>query len=169
MQAIAPSDASIKVVTDFLEKFGVKGRVSRLKDMIHVVMPVKTANEMLNTEFALFRSVTERDVVLPRITKPYSLPAEVASVVSIVDDIMRFPALRGSRVSSGVESAAPLQDEFSSCGAKCNGYTTPSVLETAYSFTSPVANVVKGNSMSVAEFQYQYCELLLRNTSFTHL
>lgn len=133
------------------------GRVSKFKDMIHVKMPVKVANSVLNTEFAAFRSMTERDVVLPRITKPYSLPAEVASVVSIVDDIMRFPAMRDSPKSYGYDST-PLaaDDEFSSCGKDCNGNTTPDVLAAAYSFSTPVANVAKGNSMSVAEFQYQY-------------
>ncbi len=157
INAIAPSDANIKIVTDYLATFGVTGRISKLRDMIHVTMPVKVANSMLQTEFALFRSISNRDVVLPRITKPYSLPAEVASVVSIVDDIMRFPAMRTSPKVYGVEST-PLKtdDEFSSCGTKCNGYTTPAVLASAYSF-GPVTSVSAGNSMSVAEFQYQYC------------
>ncbi len=159
---MAPAEANVKVVTDFLATFGVTGRVSKFRDMIHVTMPVKTANEMLQTEFALFRSKTERDVVLPRITKPYSLPADVASVVSMVDDIMRFPALRASPYSYGIDNS-PLKadDEFSSCGTKCNGFTTPAVLESAYSFSAPVASVAAGNSMSVAEFQYQYCESLI--------
>jgi len=157
IKSIAPAEANVKLVTDFLAKFGVTGRVSKFRDMIHVTMPVKTANEMLQTEFALFRSVSERDVALPRITKPYSLPSEVAKVVSIVDDIMRFPAMRSSPKSYGLDTT-PLKDddEFGACGTKCNGYTTPAVLESAYSYSSPVAKVAAGNSMSVAEFQLQY-------------
>lgn len=36
-----------------------------------------------------------------RVTKPYSLPEEVAKVVSIVDDIMRFPSVRSPLRSFG--------------------------------------------------------------------
>eukprot|EP01034_Spumella_vulgaris_P037099 gene37099-45768_t len=152
---IAPSEKNLKIVTDYLATFGVTGRVSQFRDLVHVTMPVKVANAMLNTEFALFRSVTERDVVIPRITKPYSLPSEVASVVSLVDDILRFPALRNSPTSYGVDESVGTDDEFSSCGRSCNGDTTPAVLQKAYSF-SAVTTVADGNSMSVAEFQSQY-------------
>ena len=125
--------------------------------MIHVNMPAKVANSMLNTEFAYFRSVSQRNVVLPRITKPYHLPEEIASVVNIVDDIMRFPSIRQSQFSYGAEENASSDPEFSSCGTKCSGNTTPDVLKKAYSF-NPVKNVAAGNSMSVAEFQLQYCK-----------
>jgi hypothetical protein len=123
--------------------------------MVFVTMPVKVANQMLRTEFGSFRSLTRRDLGVLRITKPYFLPEEVAKVVSMVDDIMRFPALREAPKAFGSELTA--DDEFSSCGTKCNGYTTPDVLKKAYSFDT-VKSVATGNSMSVAEFQLQYCK-----------
>lgn len=38
---------------------------------------------MFNTEFGAFRSVVDRRVVLPRITKPYSLPSSLAASVQV--------------------------------------------------------------------------------------
>jgi len=153
---ISPSAEKVKVVTDFVESFGVKGdkiRVSKYNDLVFVTMPISIAESMFRTEFALFRSTLQREVVIPRITKPYFLPTEVASVVSLVDEIMRFPAIRNSPKSYGYESST--DPAFSSCGTKCAGFTTPSVLESAYSFTQ-LTSAAPGNSMSVAEFQYQY-------------
>ena len=66
---------------------------------------------------------------------------------------MRFPSIRSSLKIEGVESGADA--EFSSCGTRCNGYTTPDVLKSAYGYDT-VKTVAKGNSMSVAEFQLQY-------------
>lgn len=73
--------------------------------------------------------------------------------LQIVDDIMRFPAVRQPLMTVGADESADAA--FSSCGTKCNGFTTPDVLQQAYSF-GPVKTATKGNSMSVAEFQLQY-------------
>lgn len=132
--------------------------ISKYRDMVHVNMPAKIANTLFKTEFALFRSSIQRDVALPRITKPYFLPQEIADVISVVDDIMRFPSIRQSPRSFGAELTSTGDNEFNSCGTKCNGYTTPAVLQAAYSFDA-VKTVASGNSMSVAEFQLQYCKL----------
>jgi hypothetical protein len=118
-------------------------------------MPVKVANQMLNTEFARFTSSIRRDISVYRITKPYFLPSEIASYISVVDDIMRFPSIRQTPRIYGAQRGA--DEEFGACGSDCDGYTTPAVLQKAYSY-SPMKSFTKGNSMSVAEFQYQYCK-----------
>jgi len=64
-----------------------------MKDTIFVDLPVGIAKEMLQTEFGTFRSVEKSDIVLTRVTKPYSLPEEVAKHVALVDDIVRFPSV----------------------------------------------------------------------------
>ena len=170
---ISPSKSALKIVTDFLESYGLlfllnvkiidligitgeNARVSKYGDKVHVKMPIKVAESMLQTEFALFRSVVRRNVVIPRIIKPYFLPAEIANVVTLVDDILRFPSIRQNIQSFGSEETVTSSDPFSSCGAKCSGYTTPDVLQQAYGYPSLTA-ATKGNSMSVAEFQFQYC------------
>lgn len=158
---IAPSADNVRSVVDFLATFGVTGnavRLSKFHDKIHVTMTADVAAKVLDTEFARFRSVTERSLTLLRITKPYSLPTEIANVVHLVDDILRFPNVKTPLTSYGAE---PLNadSEFSSCGSGCSGMTTPDVISAAYGLEFPVKNVVAGNSISVAEFQYQYYDL----------
>ena len=152
----SPDEDKVAAVLKYVESFGATARVSKLRDMIHVEVPVSKANEMLNTEFALYRSVLSPRVALPRINKPYFLPAEVAQYVSLVDDIMRFPAVR---TPMQLETAGLFDDDgdsaFDSCGSKCSGYTTPEVLQQAYGYPT-LTNFTTGNSMCVAEFQYQY-------------
>lgn len=160
-QQIAPSASAVETVTNYVKSFGVSGdsvRLSALGDKLHVKVPVALASKMLDTEFALFRSVVQRNVVLARITKPYYLPDTVASVVSLVDDIMRFPSLRDAIQSYGAEDPNGQDAEFASCGSSCSGYTTPDVLMKAYSFTSDatVSSATSENSVAVAEFQLQY-------------
>jgi hypothetical protein len=130
--------------------------VSLYKDIIDVEIPISIASKMLHTKFGAFRALDDRRVVLPRITQPYFLPAEIAELVSVVDNIMRFPSIRKSKpTTSG--SDVILAGEFDSCGTKCSGYTTPAVLLSAYNIT--LAKTVSGqNSVAVAEFQYQYCK-----------
>eukprot|EP01038_Epipyxis_sp_PR26KG_P014206 gene14206-19060_t len=155
---ISPSEKNVQLVVDYIKSHGVPDdriRVSKLRDMVHVEMAVSVANRVLNTEFALFRSNIRRKVVLGRITKPYYLPAEIANVVSLVDDILRFPSIRTPLLSFGSEDTAGSTDPFSSCGATCSGYTTPDVLQQAYSIPT-TTKTSAGNTVSVAEFQYQY-------------
>lgn len=132
-------------------------RLSKMHDKIHVKMTVAKASEMLQTSFGLFRSVQRRDIALPRVTGPYYLPEEIAEHVALVADLVRFPAIRDSPRSYGYESNAGADDEFNSCGTRCSGFTTPDVLKSAYKYDA-VSKVAAGNSMSVAEFQFQYCK-----------
>lgn len=119
-------------------------------------MPAKTAATMLKTEFAQFRSVITPSIAITRVTQPYFLPAEIAGVVSLVDDIVRFPSVREPMIQP-LKASDTTDPEFNSCGTTCAGFTTPSVLETAYSF-SALTTANAGNSVSVAEFQGQYCK-----------
>lgn len=153
---LAPKEDHFKAVTDYIWGFGVtEVKHNSAKDVISVTMPVSVANKMFNTEFARFTSALRRDLSIHRITKPYHLPSEIADYVSVVDDIMRFPTVRHSSQVYGAEAKA--DDEFSSCGTRCNGFTTPAVLEKRYAYNALNRTAVaSGNSMSVAEFQLQY-------------
>lgn len=158
---LAPSEGSVKKVVDFAKSYGLTDENIKIGGIggltIRVSMPVKTANDMFQTEFGVFRSVLNNKAVLPRIIKPYYLPSNIADVVSLVDDIMRFPSIRKPLLSvdGPLDDKLSSDDPFAACGTKCNGFTTPAVLEQAYKF-SKVTSATKGNSVSVAEFQYQY-------------
>ena len=154
INAFAPSDDAVKTVTDYLNAYGVTDyTVSEFKDMVKVKMPVHIAEDMLQTKFATFRSVIAHDIHLLRITQPYSLPEQIANVVNLVDDILRFPTISNTRlIPPSLKNGA--DPEFDSCGSKCSGFTTPDVLQSRYGYQPTEA--VTGNSVSVTEFQLQY-------------
>lgn len=156
IENFSPTYKELKLVLDFLATNGLtedKIKVSKFQDLVHVEMPIKTAETILNTKFSIFRSVIQRDITVARITQPYYLPEEIAEVVSLVENVLRFPTIRASPRVYGAENQA--DDEFSSCGRQCSGFTTPDVLQSAYSYPT-VETPAKGNSMAVAEFQFQY-------------
>lgn len=111
---------------------------------------------MLQTEFARFRSLENQKIVLVRVIAPYSLPADVAELVSLVDDIIRLPSIRRSRLTPATGNVTASSSPFDSCGKDCSGFTTPDVLAQAYSYTTGVSSVAKRSSVAVAEFQGQY-------------
>jgi len=153
---LAADEKNIDLVLTFLAQAGVKNiRVSDLKDKIFVKMPVKIAEEVLQTKFALYRSHDRPHVALPRITKAYSLPAEIARHVALVDDIMRFPTV--AEPLSAPLGDAPEGSTAFQCGTSCAASTTPTVISQAYNLPMPMTTTAsKGNSVSVAEFQGQY-------------
>lgn len=158
---ISPSADSLKLVTDFLASQNILPeniRISDYQDKVFVKIPSAAAAALFDTEFARFRSTEDPSIVIVRATKPYSLPSDVAEVVSLVDNLIRFPAIRRSnRVETPSSNITDVKatSPFLSCGTSCPNYVTPTVLQQAYSF-SPVTKVTAGNSVAVAEFQYQY-------------
>jgi len=156
VERLSPDAASLKIVTDYIESYGVlpeNYRVSIYNDKVFVTLPIPLATQMLSTEFSRFRSLDDDRVVIVRATQPYYLPASVAGVVALVDDIIRFPSIR--RVALYPAANSTSTSPFDSCGQSCSGFTTPAVLQQAYSF-SPVKSAAKGNSVAVTEFQGQY-------------
>ena len=129
VQRFAPKAENLQLVLDFLKNEGVTdARVSELKDFIHFKMPASLAEKVLDTKFAMFKSEVG-GVSLLRVTQPYSLPSEIASVVALVDDILRFPSIRQPLLVKKDAAAATVGGDaaFNSCGATCAGFTTPQV------------------------------------------
>jgi tripeptidyl-peptidase-1 len=158
IEKYSPSEDSVKIVTDYVKSFGVPEssiRVSDFRDKVFVTMPVSVASSMLDTSFSRWTNKVARDVTILRTNRGYSLPEDVASVVALVDDIVRFPTVRRHEVIPASSNSTLGSDPFSSCGVKCKDMTTPDVLEQAYKF-SAVSSATKGNGAAVAEFQYQY-------------
>jgi len=163
---MSPKESHAKVVMDYLSDVGVTREqmvFSKVGDKVHVSMPVKVANKALNTEFALFQSTMKSEVFVARVTKPYHLPVHVAEVVSYVDDVLRFPSMDRINLSrtshespsDGKWTLSKAKSLFNSCGSKCLGYTTPSVLSQTYGYDF-MTSAASTNSMAVAEFTHQY-------------
>ena len=62
-----------------------------------------------------------------RTTNGYSLPEAVASYVSFVGELIRFPYVPNKQVIMGPLTTG--DPSFEACGAACAGYTTPEVLQ----------------------------------------
>ena len=130
-------------------------QLSALGTHISATICTEMASKLLDTEFGYFRSLVDPAVSLLKITKPYSLPADVAKHISLVDDIMRLPSLRKPQITEAFAASGSADSEFSNCGSKYTGDTNPSVLRDAYTYSNPTS-AASGNSVAVAEFQYQY-------------
>lgn len=147
----------IDAVQKFLVEHGVKNiRISDLKDKIFVKMPAALAEKVLDTEFAMFRSTDHKRITIPRIIKGYSLPAEIARYVALVDDIVRFPNVAGPLKGSAPASSDNGSGDASlfTCGSGCTNMVSPTVLSQTYNIPYPLAtSVASGSSVAVAEFQ----------------
>jgi len=154
---IGLSEADLSVVTSFLELNGVKEyKINRNNDQIRMTIPAKLAEKMFNTELYHYNHAEAVDLDLIRTGAPYHLPDSVAEKVSMVGEMVRLPRVDASSIqpaSSNLRAGA--DPEFGACGLKCSGKTTPAVLQARYGYPS-VSSVQKGNSMAVAEFQFQY-------------
>jgi len=165
-QRLAPSSGDVNTVLSFLKSHGIPDedvKMGHFRDIIRVKIPAMTAQTMLQTEFSRFRSESQRNVTIYRVTQPYSLPAAVAEVVQVVDGIVRFPAVAGPLVSYGAESAEATglsvdQDLFKSCGGDCNGLMTPDAIGRLYDIPRATSSE-DGNGIAVAEFQEEYADL----------
>ena len=164
-QFFIPSESQ-QIVEKYLISQGIKNfRISPLNDLVFVTMTLAEAETVLNTKFAAFHHNFFTEDRILRITKPYYLPEEVAQVVSLVDDIIRFPKLREPIVrpiSSPSNITVGADEAFNSCGAKCSFTTTPQVLQERYGYPT-LQTSTKGNSMAVVEFQFEYFDQVLTN------
>lgn len=118
-------------------------------------MPAKTAATWVRTVPFHYHA----PLAITRVTQPYFLSAEIASVVSFVDDNERFPIVRESMIQR-LNASTSKKPDTNSCGTTCAGFPTPSGLGTAYTF-SILSAANAGSSVSVAEFQGQYRKLFL--------
>lgn len=168
---ISPSSAHINTVLAFLDKYEVNQdnnphgntvEVNDLRTMIHIRMVGTIAEQMLQTQFVQYRSVTERDVSIFRVSRPYTLPTEISSLVSYVDDIVRYPAVSHPLLTYGHQDSGITDEELATqqamgkmgynnenpylhCGNDCYGYTTPALLRELYGYPNPTADTTDPN------------------------
>jgi tripeptidyl-peptidase-1 len=140
--------------------------MNKYGDILSLQMNAKEAEKLFHTE--LYHHVHKNapaniDSGVIRAIKPYHVPSTIADHVAIVEGLVRFPKREFVPTTIG-ENYRPkafeglgADDEFSSCGSSCTGYTTPAVLQKRYGYpTIGESDVADGNRMAVAEFQFQY-------------
>merc|ERR1711935_170656 len=134
-------------------------------DMVKVVLSVTQAEKMFQTTMQRYTRAfgsTEHNVL--RATA-YSIPAELADAVSLVGDIIHFPAeprnpikieSSGRRLLGGGGGKGTWANSCTGAkGTKCKGLVEPGVLKTRYNLPASVTAAANA-TVAVAEFQGQY-------------
>lgn len=135
-----------------------KTSITKSRDLVSATLNATLAEDFFGTElfhFAPKESTPKRykGLSVIRAASPYHLPAEISDKVSIVEKLVRLPALRDLKIA--VDAASTSDDAFDSCEAKtCAGSTNPTVLQQRYDYPT-LENYTAGNGMAVAEFQLQ--------------
>ena len=142
---------STKFVTEHFEEAGATVSPNSYGDILRIQMPAQRAEDYLETELFHFRhekAPLSSSETLIRAGSAYSLPDCLADKVSFVENLLRFPKLSWTPLVSEDEGEIG-DDEFSSCGTKCTGKTTPAVLQNRYGYpTINAADVAPGNRMA---------------------
>lgn len=154
------SSDALDTVTSFLTDAGVKAfKPNHNEDIISATVTLEQAEYLFDTEIRSFEH-TKAGANLYRASQAYSLPEEVADVVSFVGDLVRVPAIDKIRRVKGDSLRGNSNDDWpNSCtglGAACKNGVNPAVLNQRYNITDAYNTVAEGNSFAVAEFQGQY-------------
>lgn len=144
---------------------------TKIRDVVTATLNAQEAEELFGTELFHFSPATAgpRNLDMVRAATPYSLPDELAAKVSLVDKLLRLPAMTPAKVAAaeegmrnreeGAKGASDDSDPFDSCTpAACHGSTNPAVLKERYGFTTKT-NYTQGNSMACTEFQLQVWQM----------
>jgi tripeptidyl-peptidase-1 len=138
-------------------------------DLIQARVTVAQATEMFQTPMHRFVHTTKEGLerVVFRASE-YTVPADVASAVSLVGDLVHFPGEQ--KMPIVVESDSNNRkllgggggggDWTNACtgsgGSACKGKVTPAVIKERYGVPAQEASAAANNTMAVAEFQGQY-------------
>jgi len=155
-----------RVRSFFLAAGALEAVASPFGDVITLRISVAAAEAALHTilhEYAHKEQHSERII---RASAPYSVPASIASDVTLVGELVQFPALRRRDLTSDLHDDAtgsPVGKGSwpNACetAPKCKGLVTPAVLAQRYRLpnvnSSATAAAGNGSTMAVAEFQGQ--------------
>lgn len=152
---LMPAEGNTETVAAWLKENGVKDISFPNVDMIEANMDAGLAESLLSTKFYDFQSLKKNSVLLRRIGEPYSLPSNIASVVQLVGNIARLPAIRGATIVPTSDEQMPTA--WPAGCDKCSAeFVTPAVLGQRYGATDAwTIAAAKGNRMGTAEFQGQ--------------
>ena len=155
-----------RVRSFFLEAGAIKAKASPFNDVIAVKMAAGHVEKALRTTISTFTHHQRTDVHVLRASAPYHLPATLAADVALVGELLQFPRVRRSVLTSGGAGDWP-----NACDAKgCDGLVTPAVLGERYKV--PVNESTAGDAkstMPVAEFQGQVSAAHLLASLFLRL
>ena len=161
VERFAPPTDSVAAVTAFLAENNVEHSLAATSDIVEATMPATVAAELFATEFHTYKH-KRTGLVLSRVARPYSLPADVARHVALVGDLVALPHVpqmltaEPAASKSEKETAAWPTDcnkggLFHRCGSAIQKFVTPEVLKMRYKIAYGQDTSV--GSMAGAEFQ----------------
>jgi tripeptidyl-peptidase-1 len=156
---LAVGDATVGKVVSSFEEAGATVTVAPSRDALTLNMAVAAAERLLDTQLFTFAHRDRPDVRVMRAAAPISLPAELAEDVAFIGELLQFPALRRTDLTSfAPHSPATWPNECAASG--CAGLVQPSVLNERYKLGGERAAKPRAgdttNTMAVAEFQGQF-------------
>lgn len=136
-------------------------------DLVQAKMKVAQAETMFQTSMTRFVRETRSGQKLRTVrTLSYTVPESIAQAISVVGDLVHFPADPsepvkvdgpGRRLLGGGGGKGKWDNACTgSGGSSCKGLVTPAVLKTRYKLPDAPSSAAANSSMAVAEFQGQY-------------
>ena len=148
----------VHLVVDWLKQHGAKRiDVGVHKDSVEAELTIIAAEKMLKTKFYSFQHKKHEGITIQRAIFDYSVPADIARIIQLVGNTVRFPSVRSPRLVEGsVEaSSGSVGDWVQDCKACGTSKVTPGVIRKRYSLPDNTFNGNASSSLAVAEFQGQ--------------
>ncbi|KAH9023378.1 tripeptidyl peptidase A, partial [Lactarius pseudohatsudake] len=166
---VAPHASSVDAVHEWLDSHGIQKEAchrSPAGDWVTVHLPVAQAEEMLGTEFRVWKH-TQDDDILVRTTE-YSLPAHLDRHIELIQPTTAFNRAKGRRTTfrfSPAPNVAPLSsnDKIFVAGsgvtvdASCNTTITVSCLKQLYNAVGYVPGAT--TSIAITAYSEQFANI----------
>jgi len=150
---LKPQDDSIELILDWFNYYNVdKNTINYLttnKDFIRIETTIKTANSMLNTQYAYWKNGDGEKHM--RVQEHYYVPPEIAEHLDFISPTLRFPPRRHTKTME--------QIDINSISVSDNAvvYNTPSRLRSLYQMDDYINSAnYDGNYQAVASFLQEW-------------
>ncbi|KAH9005504.1 tripeptidyl peptidase A [Lactarius hatsudake] len=166
---VAPHASSVDAVHEWLESYGIQKEAchrSPAGDLVTVRLPVAQAEEMLGTEFRVWKHTQDDDILVR--TTGYSLPAHLDKHIELIQPTTAFNRAKGQRTTfrfSPALNVAPLSSNNKisvaesglTVDASCNTTVTVSCLKQLYNAVGYVPRAT--NSIAITAYSEQYANI----------
>ncbi|KZO94442.1 subtilisin-like protein [Calocera viscosa TUFC12733] len=158
-ELVKPLEDSLALVDAWLEEHGIPlSALSRspAQDWVTLMLPVSAAEQLLNTEYHVFRHTPSGDYLVRALQ--YSLPAHLHAHIDVIQPSTTFArlqpkrrSLHGERISLGSSAAA--------IPTSCNSTITPACLKEIYNVGTYTPSATSGNILGIAGYLEEWANI----------
>ncbi|KAJ3741833.1 subtilisin-like protein [Lentinula detonsa] len=153
----APTNETVNAVTEWLSSFNIISTpATPAGDWIKFTAPVKTANQLLNTQFSVFNHTGSGHTYVR--TLGYSIPSDLQPHVKAVHPTTSFngPLRARSPITAvSVAKSASSVEKRTTVPADCNSTITPSCLQDLYGIPTKLVSPSTKSKLGVAGYTPQ--------------